>query len=266
MFRLFVLVLSLLQFFSVACAENGNILSLATTTSVENSGLLKHLLPLFVSEYPYDIKLTVVGSGKALKMGRSGEIDIAWVHSPASEKKFVLDGFGVKRHTVMRNDFIIAGPVHDPANITGSTDVFQALKTIAAKPAPFVSRADDSGTNKKELSIWKTTGIDPVGEDWYLESGTGMGNTLKMAENHNAYLLIDRATFAVLHQKNLKILLEDPQNLSNPYSVIAVNPGISGDINSKAASNLIDWLRSEKGKRAISSFQYNGLQLYHPVN
>ena len=240
-------------------------LRLATTTSVDNSGLLKHLLPRFAENNPYQIQLTVVGSGKALRMGRSGEVDVVWVHSPRSEKKFVDEGYGINHHQVMRNDFVLVGPESDPAGISSASDVADALKKIANSQLVFVSRADDSGTNKKELLVWQLADIDPVGNDWYLETGTGMAATLKMAEAENAYLLIDRATFSVRQEKGLKILLEDSENLSNPYSVIAVNPAKNSNINHLAATRLISWLISTEGQQAIAGFKHDGQQLYYPV-
>lgn len=257
------LVLLLIPF--TAPAIDNNVLHLATTTSVENSGLLKHLLPRFADKYPYEIKLTVVGSGKALRMGRSAEVDVVWVHSPKSEKKFVEEGFGINYHQVMRNDFVLVGPQQDPAGVSSAGNIENAFRKMAASQHRFVSRADDSGTNKKELSLWKNTGIDPVGTDWYLEVGAGMATTLKIAETENAYLVIDRATFNVRQQKGLKILLEDPVNLSNPYSIIAVNPAKHSSANHVAALNLINWLISSDGQQAIAEFTHNGHQLYFPV-
>lgn len=263
--RLFaVFCLVLLHCLNVAHAEN-NTLRLATTTSVENSGLLDHILPEFKKQHPYNIETTIVGSGKALRLGRTGDVDMVWVHSPASEKKFVDDGFGTEHHTVMRNDFIIAGPVNDPAGIKDSTDVFTALKKIKDKQARFISRADDSGTNKKEIALWEKINFDPVGEDWYLETGSGMGASLKVAEEEKAYIMIDRATFVVLHGPALNILAEDTVNLSNPYSVIMVNPEKHVDTNTEAASNFISWLRSAEGKSTIESFQHDNQQLYTAV-
>lgn len=249
---------------NVAHAET-NTLRLATTTSVENSGLLNHILPVYKQQHPYNIETTIVGSGKALRLGRTGNVDMVWVHSPASEKKFVDEGFGTEYHTIMRNDFIIAGPVDDPAGIKGSPDVFTALKKIRDKKAIFISRADDSGTNKKEIALWENINFDPVGEDWYLETGSGMGASLKVAEQEKAYIMIDRATFVVLHGPALKILIEDTTNLSNPYSVIMVNPEKHAATNTEAASSFINWLRSAEGVSAIESFQHDDQQLYTAV-
>jgi len=247
-------------------AESAKTLRLATTTSVDNSGLLDFLLPEFKKDYPYDVTVTVVGSGKALRLGRSGAVDVVWVHSPASERKFVDEGFGVSHKTVMRNDFILAGPVDDPAQISSEKNIHDALKKIASAGTLFVSRGDDSGTNKKELSLWDAVGVDPVGEDWYLETGQGMGASLKTAQQNKAYIMIDRATFVVRHDASYKIVLEDEGNLSNPYSVMAVNPTKQKAINFQAAINFIDWLDSPRGKLMIAAFKHDDEQLYFPAD
>ena len=246
-------------------AEPAKTLRLATTTSVDNSGLLNFLLPVFKQDHPYDLEIMVVGSGKALRLGRAGAVDMVWVHSPDSEKKFVDEGFGVNRKTVMRNYFILAGPVDDPAQISTENNIHDALKKIAASETLFISRGDDSGTNKKELSLWDAVGIDPVGEDWYLETGQGMGASLQTAQQNQAYIMIDRATFLVHHDRSYKIILEDEANLFTRYSVIAVNPAKQEAINFKAATKFIDWLDSPRGKQTIASFKHNDEQLYFPA-
>lgn len=253
---------------SVTASEpaSNNIIRLAATTSIDNSGLLPYLLPKFTDKYPYRIELKIVGSGKALRLGRTGAVDMVWVHSPPAEKKFVDEEYGIHRHTVMRNDFVIAGPVADPGKIAATAHAYQALQHIAQQGLTFVSRADDSGTNKKELVLWKKAGIDPYGKGWYLEAGSGMAATLELAQQQNAYLLIDRATFLVRKNDKLKILLEDPINLSNPYSVIAVNPDKHQTVNRNGVDELINWLASAEGQKAIGDYQFNGVQLYTPVN
>jgi len=260
------LFLMIVGFAGTAFADSAKPLRLATTTSVENSGLLDFLLPEFKKDFPYDLKVTVVGSGKALRLGRTGGVDVLWVHSPASEKKFVDEGFGVRHKTVMRNDFVLAGPVNDPAQISTEKNILDAFEKIAAKQQLFVSRGDDSGTNKKEISLWDATGTDPVGEDWYLETGQGMGGSLKTAQQNGAYIMIDRATFVVRHDESYKIIVEDAGNLSNPYSVIAVDPSKQEGINFQGAINFIEWLDSPEGKGIIASFKHNNQQLYFPVD
>lgn len=248
-------------------ADNHNVLRLATTTSVENSGLLDHLLPFFSKEHPYELNVTVLGSGSALKMGRSGEVDLVWVHSPKAEQKFVDDGFGINHKTVMHNNFVLAGPSDDPARIANASDAFEALKRIQQTQQQFVSRGDDSGTNKKEIGLWQQMMDDyPAGEDWYLETGTGMAKSLATANEQNAYILIDKATFMVRKYPNQSLLLEDNKNLSNPYSVIAVNPDKFKHINAEGAITFIDWLSGPDGQQAIAGFIFDNEQLYFPAS
>jgi tungstate transport system substrate-binding protein len=246
-------------------ANSGKVIRLAATTSIDNSGLLTYLLPQFTSVHGYTFDLKIVGSGKALRLGRTGDVDMVWVHSPAAEKKFIEEGLGINHQTIMRNDFVIAGPVDDPGKIVFAADVFETLRIINRQQLMFVSRADDSGTHKKELALWKNTQIDPYGQHWYLESGTGMAATLKIAQQANAYLMIDRATFLVRGNQKLKILKEDPVNLANPYSVIAINPAKQNNINLTGAKEFISWLISNKGQQAIAAYQHQGMQLYTPT-
>jgi tungstate transport system substrate-binding protein len=252
---------------SVVYADTTKTLHLATTTSVENSGLLDYLMPEFKKDFPNELRVTVVGSGKALRLGRTGKVDVVWVHSPSAEKKFVDEGFGVNHKTVMRNDFVIAGPVNDPAQLSAEKNVFTAFKKLSDSGMPFLSRGDDSGTHKKELGLWEMAGIDPVGEEWYFESGMGMGASLAKAQKKNTYIMIDRATFVVRHdQTSHKILVEDAADLSNPYSVIAVNPVKHPHVNFKASNEFIEWLMSSRGKQTMSAFTHNNQQLYFPVD
>ncbi len=259
-----VYCLIVLHCVNLAHAETGS-LRLATTTSIQSSGLLEHVLSEFTQKFTYSIDKTVVGSGKALRLARTGRVDLVWVNSPISEQKFMDDGLGVDRHTVMRNDFVIAGPNHDPANISASSDIYEALEKIRTQEAPFISRADDSGTNQKELALWEKINFDPVGEDWYIETGASMATSLKIAEQEGAYIIIDRATFVMRHDNSLRILTEDPDNLFTNYSVIMVNPEKHDDINTQAASDFIKWLKSDQGISAIESFQHDNHQLYTAV-
>jgi len=246
-------------------ASNKSLIRMATTTTVEDSGLLEYLLPFFLKRHPYKIDLKVIGSGKALRLGRTGAVDVVWVHSPPAEKQFVEQGYGINRQTVMRNDFVLVGPIGDPGNIASASNIIDAFQVIARKKLPFVSRADDSGTNKKELSLWRQAEIDPYAADWYLESGVGMADSLLMAQEEGAYLIIDRATFEVRHDGSSKLLLEDSVNLFNPYSVIAVNPERNEGVNIEGANKLIDWLSSEEGQALIAGYSYRGKQLYFPL-
>lgn len=244
---------------------SGKIIRLAATTSIENSGLLEHLMHEFLGQHAYQIRLTVVGSGKALRLGRTGHADVVWVNSPAAETTFVEQGYGINRQTVMRNDFVLAGPENDPAGAGSAASIVEALRMLAGQGAVFVSRGDDSGTNKKELSLWKQAGIDPYGTDWYMETGVDMAESLVMAEEEKAYIMIDRATFEVRHGHGIRVLLEDPANLSTPYSVIAVNPVRNKSVNLEGANTLINWLVSEHGQALISAYAPMGRQLYYPV-
>jgi len=266
--RRFLLLITLfisLVSFAADEVSNKNALRIATTTTVEDSGLLEYLLPFFLKRHPYKVDLLVAGSGKALRMGRTGAVDVVWVHSPPAEKQFVEQGYGVNRQTIMRNDFVLVGPVNDPGNIASASNIIEAFQRIAWKKQPFVSRADDSGTNKKELSLWRQADVDPYGTDWYLESGVGMADSLILAQEEGAYVMIDRATFEVRHGGSSSLLLEDPVNLFNPYSVIAVNPDRNKGVNIEGANKLIGWLSSEEGQALIADYMYSGQQLYFPA-
>lgn len=241
------------------------VIRLAVTFSVENSGLLKHLLPKFTDQYPYELEPTVVGSGTALRMGRSAAVDVLWVHSPEAEKKFVEAGYALDHQTFMRNDYILAGPAEDPGRIATTGDIIEAFRAIFNQQQRFVSRGDDSGTHKKELSLWREAGIDPYGADWYIETGTGTAASLEMAQQAKAYTLIDRASFLVRHAEGFGIVLEDPRNLSNPYSAITVYPEDNHGVNVEGARALIRWITSEEGQKAIASYTHDGFQLYQPT-
>ena len=239
-------------------------LRLATTTSTENSGLLQHLLPAFERETGYQVHVIAVGTGKALRMGRDGDVDVVLVHAPAAEQKFVDEGFGVKRIDVMYNDFVIVGPAEDPASVRSSTGGIDALTKIAKNQATFISRGDDSGTNKKELSLWKDAGINPQG-DWYREAGQGMGKVLQMSGELSAYTLTDRGTWLAYQSKSpLKIACQGDPALFNPYGIIAVNPALYPDINHAGAQALIDWITSPAGQKLIGTYLVAGSLLFTP--
>lgn len=229
-------------------------LKLATTTSTEDSGLLDVLLPEFKKDTNYDVKVIAVGTGQAIEMGEAGDVDVILVHSRKSEDKFVEEGFGVDRRDVMYNDFIIIGPADDPAGIKGNTDVLKSFAAIAQKQAAFVSRGDDSGTHKKEVGIWEKAEIKPAGT-WYIESGQGMGDTFRMADEKKAYTLIDRATYLALKDKyKLEIMIEGDKALLNPYGVIPVNPDKFPNVDFEGATKFAEWLTSEKGQKMIGEF------------
>lgn len=228
-------------------------LILATTTSTQDSGLLDVLKPMFEQKTGYNLKIISVGSGAAMEMGKKGEADVLLVHSPAAEKALVDEGVGINYQLVMHNDFIVVGPASDPAAIKGSAST-DAFKKIAGKKATFVSRGDNSGTHTKELSIWKTAGITPEGS-WYLQSGTGMGATLNIANEKQAYTLADRATY--LAQKanfKLDILSEGDKALLNIYHVMQVNPEKFTKVNKDGAKAFVDFMVSADTQKAIGEF------------
>lgn len=230
-------------------------LTLATTTSTENSGLLSYLLPFFEEEYDTEVEVIAVGTGQALQIGEDGNADVLMVHARALEDAFMDAGHGVRREDLMYNDFVIAGPPDDPAGIEGMTDAAAAFAQIAEAEATFISRGDESGTHTKEKAIWSEAGVDPAG-DWYVSAGQGMGAVLTMADEQQAYTLSDRATYLArtLEGTELVVLVEDDPILFNPYGVIAVNPEKSPEINGELADQFIDWLISVPTQEKIGQF------------
>ena len=247
-----------------AQSGDGKVLKLATTTSTENSGLLEYLLPAFEHDSGYRVHVIAVGTGKALRMGRDGDVDLVLVHAPAAEQKFVDDGHGVARVPVMYNDFVVVGPAGDPAETGNSKNTHEAFSKIAGSKALFISRGDDSGTNKKELSIWKHAGISPQ-KEWYREAGQGMGKVLQMAGELSAYTLTDRGTWLAFRSKTpLQITYEGDPALFNPYGIIAVNPEHYPDINHDGAQALIKWITSPAGQQMIGRYTVAGSLLFTP--
>jgi tungstate transport system substrate-binding protein len=239
---------------------------LATTTSTQDSGLLDLLVPLFEKESGLQVKTISVGSGQAMKMGEKGEADVLLVHSPEAEKKFMADGYGVSRRLVMHNDFIIVGPVADPAKIKGVTAA-EALKRIAQSSAIFVSRGDNSGTNAKEKGLWKSAAITPDGQKWYQQTGLGMGQTLNVAAEKHGYTLTDRATFLALKKGlGLVILAEGDRKLLNIYHVIELNPAKSPKINVAGGKAFADFMIAKKTQDLIGHFgaEKFGAALFFP--
>jgi len=254
----------LLLFNGITAAHAAPDLRLATTTSTENSGLLNAILPLFEAKYDTKVRVIAVGSGKAMKLGENGDVDVVLVHSRADEEKFVAAGFGVNRRDVMYNDFIIVGSKADPAGIRGS-DVLTAFKKIAAAGSRFVSRGDDSGTHKMEQSYWKAAGVEPAAMPGYVSAGLGMGEVLMMAAEMRRYTLTDRATYAAYRAKTgLEILVSGDPKLFNPYGVIAVNPARHPGVNHAGATQFIEWLTSSDGQAAIAAFRVDSEQLFFP--
>ena len=242
----------------------------ASTTSTQDSGLFGHILPLFKARTGIDVKVISQGTGQALDTAKRGDADVAFVHAKAQEERFVADGFGVKRHAVMYNDFILVGPKSDPAGVKGK-DIETALKTIRQKAAPFVSRGDKSGgdksgTHSAELALWRAAGIDVAGAEkgpWYREIGQGMGAALNTASSMNGYVLADRGTWLSFKNRGeLEIVVEGDRRLFNQYGVILVNPAKHAHVKKELGQAFIDWLVSADGQKAIADYKINGEQLF----
>ena len=262
--RCFLAWLTVLAALTASGADPGT-LRLATTTSTENSGLLKMMLPRFEAASGLKVHVISVGTGKAMKLGENGDVDVLLVHSRPDEDRFVAAGFGVERRDVMYNDFIVVGPRADPAKVRGVKDVVAAFRRILEARSTFVSRGDDSGTDKMEKSYWAGVGAKPAGRQ-YLSAGQGMGEVLTMAGNLGAYTLSDRATFGAYRPRvGLEILVEGDPLMFNPYGVIAVNLARYPDVNFKGAMRFIEWITGAEGRRAITEFRVNGEQLFFPA-
>ena len=253
---------------SLLAASTGwaaNEIRLATTTSTDNSGLLDFLLPRFEARYAAKVHVIAVGTGKALKLGENGDVDVVLVHSRPDEDGFVAAGHGVNRRDVMYNDFVIVGPAADPAGIRNAREAPAAFRRIYATRAGFISRGDDSGTHKKEMALWKELAISPQTNPGYKAAGRGMGEVLLMASELGAYTLTDRATQRALADKTgLEILLQRDPGLFNPYGIIAVNPARHPGVNYTGAMELIKWITSPEGQQAIAQFKVDGEQLFFP--
>lgn len=250
----------------VASAADDHII-VASTTSTQNSGLLDAILPEFQKASGVEARVVAVGTGAALDMGRRCDADVELVHAPAAEKKFVAQGYGLKRHSVMYNDFVIVGPASDPAGIKGMDSAAKALATIAKSKSPFTSRGDDSGTNKKELSLWSKAGVDPTSASgkWYRETGSGMGATLNTTRGMNAYTLADRGTWISFNNRgDLTILVQGDKALFNPYSVMRINPKKCPDVNAAGGKAFVAWITGKAGQKAVADYRLKGQQLFHP--
>jgi tungstate transport system substrate-binding protein len=242
-------------------------ITVASTTSTEQSGLFKHLLPIFEKKTGIQVRVVAVGTGQALDIGRRGDADVVLVHAKPLEEKFMAEGQGVKRYDVMYNDFVLIGPKGDPAHVSGTKDVAAAFRKIKEAQAPFVSRGDRSGTHFAELEIWKLAGIDIAAEKgpWYRDTGQGMGPALNTAAAMNAYILSDRGTWLSFKNRGeLTIVVQGDRRLFNQYGVMLVNPQKHPNVKAKLGQAFVDWLISPEGQDAIASYRINGEQLFFP--
>jgi tungstate transport system substrate-binding protein len=250
----------------IAVAQDKFII-LASTTSTQDSGLFKHLLPIFKAKTGIDVRVVAQGTGQALATAQRGDADVVFVHDRVAEMKFVADGFGVDRREVMYNDFVLIGPKADTAKIEGKKDVLESLKAIAQSQSVFVSRGDKSGTHAAELRYWNSANVDLLqGKGtWYKETGSGMGPTLNTASGMNAYSFTDRGTWLSFKNRgDLKILVEGDSKLFNQYGVILVNPQKHPHVKKELGQQFIDWLTSADGQNAIASFKIEGQSLFFP--
>ncbi len=238
-----------------AAPANANDIILATTTSTQDSGLLDVLIPRFEEQTNYTVKTIAVGSGAALALGQRGEADVVLAHAPTNERELVASGAGIDRSLVMYNDFILVGPADDPAGLKGTTEIVPAMQKLATSGSSFVSRGDKSGTNQLELKLWKTAAVTPQGKPWYIESGSGMGQTLQIAYQRGAYTITDRATYLAWRDRIfLQIVLEDDPALINMYHVIAINPVKFSRVNGAGARAFIDFLLDTDTQTLIGQF------------
>jgi tungstate transport system substrate-binding protein len=242
-------------------------ITVSSTTSTEQSGLFKHLLPVFEKRTGIPVRVVAVGTGQALDIGRRGDADVVLVHAKALEEKFLAEGHGVKRFDVMYNDFVLIGPKSDPAKVAGTKDIVAAFQKIKAAQAPFVSRGDKSGTHFAELELWKAAGSD-IAKDkgpWYRETGQGMGPALNTAAAMNAYILSDRGTWlSFKNRADLDILVQGDKRLFNQYGVMLVNPAKHPSVKAGLGQAFVDWLISKEGQQAIADYKINGQQLFFP--
>ena len=253
-YRASVIALAGLLLLAAGCGSRDDLI-LATTTSTFDSGLLDVLEPLFEEQTGYNLKIIAVGTGQALEMGRRGDADVLLVHAPSSEEEFVENGYGINRQLVMHNDFVIVGPDGDPVGLRLAEDAIAALSLVLKSGSTFISRGDDSGTHKLELSLWEDLGFEPSGEGWYVESGQGMGATLQVANQLDGYTISDRGTYlSLLDVLDLEILHEGDPRLLNIYHVMQVNPATSGDVHAAAAAAFVDFMVSDEAQAIIKDF------------
>jgi tungstate transport system substrate-binding protein len=260
-----VLAAALALLVPFAASADERFITVASTTSTENSGLFGHILPMFTKKTGIAVRVVAVGTGQAIRLAERGDADVLFVHHRPSEEKFVKDGFSVERFDVMYNDYVLVGPKADPAKIADGKDVAAAFKKIADAKAPFASRGDNSGTHKAELEVWDKAKIDTKGAAWYRSTGSGMGATLNTAAGMGAYALADRGTWISFKNKaDMRIVVEGDPVLFNPYGVMAVNPAKHPHIKAKDGQAFVNWLISSEGQAAIASFKLDGQQLFFP--
>ena len=244
-----------------------NFITVASTTSTEQSGLFKHLLPAYEKKTGVQVRVVALGTGQALDMARRGDADVVFVHAKSAEEKFIAEGYGVKRLPVMYNDFVLVGPKSDPAKVAGGKDIVEALRKVKGATAPFVSRGDRSGTHMAELALWKTAGIDIAVDKgpWYRDTGQGMGPALNSASSMNGYILTDRATWlAFKNRGDLTIVVEGDKRLFNQYGVMLVNPEKHKHVKKELGQAFIDWVVSPDGQKAIADYKIGSDQLFFP--
>jgi len=259
---LFVFVLA-----APGTAAQARFITVASTTSTEQSGLFRHILPIFEKKTGIQVRVIALGTGQALDMARRGDADVVFVHARAAEEKFVAEGYGVMRLPVMYNDFVLIGPRSDPAKIVGGKDILTALRRIKAATSPFVSRGDRSGTHMAELTLWKSSGIEIDKEKgpWYRDTGQGMGPALNTASSMNGYILADRGTWISFKNRgDLSILVEGDKRLFNQYGVILVNSVKHKHVKKQMGQAFIDWVVSPEGQKAIADYKIGGEQLFFP--
>jgi tungstate transport system substrate-binding protein len=264
--RKFILAVACLLLIAPAAAQH-RFITVASTTSTEQSGLFKHLLPLFERKTGFQVRVVALGTGQALDMGRRGDADVVFVHARALEEKFVAEGFGVRRFEVMYNDFVLVGPKSDPARVSGSKDIVAALQKIRSAQAPFASRGDKSGTHFAELQLWKEAGVDISRErgPWYRDTGSGMGPTLNTAAGMGAYALTDRGTWLSFKNRGeLGIVVQGDRRLFNQYGVILVSPTRHRHVKEAEGQAFVDWIVSREGQQAIAAYKIAGEQLFFP--
>ena len=257
----------LVTLFALPAQAQQKYVTVASTTSTEQSGLFKHLLPIFERKTGIQVRVVALGTGQALDMGRRGDADVVFVHARPLEEKFVAEGYGVRRYEVMYNDFVLIGPKSDPAKIAGGKDAVAAFQQVQRTKSSFVSRGDRSGTHFAELELWKAAGIDIAREkgSWYRETGSGMGPALNTASGMNAYILADRGTWLSFKNRGeLAIAIEGDKRLFNQYGIILVNPAKHLGVKRELGQAFIDWIISSEGQDAIAAYKIGGEQLFFP--